>query len=92
MIPILRALVLMLFAVFAVILACRKEECQSTYRLILMFVAVGATTFIPEDALLLQAVLAVLVFLMLTLLTNVTVARIRENEKNKADTRNKRNV
>ena len=92
MIPILRALVLALFAVFAVILACRREECQSMYRLILAFVAVGATTFLPEEAFLLQMVLAVLIFLMLTLLTHVMALRTHECEKEKDDTRNKRNI
>ncbi|MBR2986796.1 MAG: hypothetical protein IKC63_02125 [Clostridia bacterium] len=90
MIPILRALVLMLFAVFAVKLACRREECRTTYRLILAFVAVGATTFVSEEAFWLQALLGVLTFILLTVVTHITVSHAAQEEKNEGETRQKR--
>ena len=54
MIPILRVLVLFVFLLFAIGLAHSEREHRATYRLILAFVAFGATTFLPEEAILLQ--------------------------------------
>lgn len=73
MIPMLRVLVLMIFAILAFVLACGKEQHRTTYRLILAFVALGATTFLPEDAVLLQAAAGFSLFFLLSALLQLAV-------------------
>lgn len=80
MIPILRVLVLLAFAVTAVVLACHKEQHQSTYRLILAFVAVGSTTFFPENAVILSIIAALAIFFLLLVCTQIAV-RVSTSEK-----------
>ena len=88
MIPILRVLVLTVFLFLAFVLACRKEQHHSTYRLILAFVAVGATTFFPEDNVMIQVVFGVSTFFFLSVLVQLfvrsrTLAEKEEDEKAK---------
>ena len=73
MISMLRVLVLLLFAIVAVVLACHKEQHHSTYRLILAFVAVGSTTFFPENAVMLSVATALSVFFLLLVCTQIAV-------------------
>ncbi len=80
MIPILRVLVLTMFAALAFVLACGKKQHHMTYRLILTFVAVGATTFLPEEAILLQVIAGFAVFFLLSALLQIAV-RICFSEK-----------
>lgn len=80
MIPILRVLVLAIFVLLAFVLACAKEQHHTTYRLILAFVAVGATTFLPEEAILLQIVSGFAVFFLLSVILQLVV-RTRAAEK-----------
>jgi len=73
MIPILRALVLMIFVILAFVLACGKEQHRTTYRLILAFVAVGATTFLPEEAIFMQVIAGFTIFFLLSVFLQFTV-------------------
>ena len=82
MIPILRVLVLFVFLLFAIGLAHSEREHRATYRLILAFVAFGATTFVPEEAILLQVFSGLVLFGLLCILLGSTVnARVMSGEK-----------
>lgn len=81
MIPILRVLVLLVFVLLAFILILRKEQHHSTYRLILAFVAVGATTFFPEATAVLQIVLGVAIFFFLSVVLQLTASRFGAKEE-----------
>ena len=82
MIPILRVLVLFVFLLFAIGLAHSGREHRTTYRLILAFVAFGATTFLPEEAILLQVFSGLVLFVLLCfLLGRCANARVVSGEK-----------
>ncbi len=82
MIPILRVLVLCFFLILAFILAFRKERYQISYYLILAFVAVGATTLLPEATLLNQGILAAVIFTVFALILHCIVrARLSDKEQ-----------
>lgn len=81
MIPIFRVLVLAIFVILAFVLACGKEQHRTTYRLILAFVAVGATTFLPEEAILLQMLAGFSIFFLLSALLQFAL-RLRISGKN----------
>ena len=66
MITIIRVSVLLIFAIFAAVLASKKERHRMTYRLILVFVALGVTTLLPDDAIMMQVTVGFLVFLLLS--------------------------
>ena len=80
MIPILKVLVLAAFAALAFALAFHKEQHHISHRLILAFVALGTTTFLPEEAIGLQIITGVSVYFFFSALLTV-VAGIRNTEK-----------
>ena len=89
MIPILRVLVLTAFVILAFVLAFSKEQHHTTYRLILAFVAVGATTFLPEEAYFLQLISGFSVFFLLTALLQVAL-RVRFGQKSSEESKSRR--
>lgn len=88
MIPILRVLVLTVFLFLAFVLACRKEQHHSTYRLILAFVAVGATTFFPEASAMLQIASGIALFFFFSVLLQFLVRSFTKEENEKSKKRN----
>ena len=88
MIPILKALVLAAFAVLAFLPAYRKEQRRMSHRLILAFVALGTTTFLPEDAIVLQVFTGISVYFILSALFGaVSGARSAVKDEKKSNAR-----
>ena len=89
MISILRVLVLTAFAALAFALAFRKEQHQITYRLIFAFVAVGTTTFLPEDAIFLQLIAGFSLFFLLSVILQI-VLRMRLGQNHSKEKQSRR--